>query len=159
MWEHFFTHENTVPHLYNTGILIIHTNYPHPHAAVSIILLLFLLLLLHNVFSQTSSDDNFTNYWWSILIFVECPGLAALLSLASVVMKQRQSAFTIQRPLLSPALPTLQHVLFNLVNLASIVLEHLQVQPQVKISLFILCFKLPPRRTCQKAITIVSNVF
>ena len=59
----------------------------------------------------------------------------------------------------SHPLLTLQHVLFNLVNLASIVLEHLQVQPQVKISLFILCFKLPPRRTCQKAITIVSNVF
>ena len=60
MWEHFFTHENTVPHSYNTGLLIIHTNYPHPHAAVSIILLFFLALLLHNVFSQKSSDDNCT---------------------------------------------------------------------------------------------------
>ena len=59
MWEHFFTHENTVPHSYNTGLMI-HTNYPHPHAAVSIILLLFLSLLLHNVFSQKSSDNNCT---------------------------------------------------------------------------------------------------
>ena len=68
-------------------------------------------------------------------IFPECPGLAALLSLASVVTKQRQSVFTIQRPIHSPALPTLQHVLLKFVNLASTVLEHLQVQSQVKISL------------------------
>ena len=60
MWEHFFTHENTVPHSYNTGILIVHTKYPHPHAAVSIIFLLFLALLLHNVFSQKSPDNNCT---------------------------------------------------------------------------------------------------
>ena len=70
-------------------------------------------------------------------IFPECPGLAALLSLASVVEKQRQSVFTIQRPIRSPALPTLQHVPFKFVNLASTVLEHLQVQSQVKISLLI----------------------
>ena len=44
-------------------------------------------------------------------IFPECPGLAALLSLASVVTKQ--SVFTMQGLILSPALPTLQHVLFN----------------------------------------------
>ena len=65
----------------------------------------------------------------------ERPGLAALLSLASVVTKQRQNVFIIQRPIHSPALPTLQHVLFKFVNLASTVLEHLQVQSQVKISL------------------------
>ena len=68
-------------------------------------------------------------------IFPECPGLAALLSLASVVTKQKQSVFTIQRPIHLPALPTLQHVLLKFVNLASTVLEHLQVQSQIKISL------------------------
>ena len=84
-------------------------------------------------------------------IFPECPGLAALLSLASVVTKQRQSVFTIQRLILSPALPTLQQVLFNFVILASTVLEHFQLQPLVKISLFILNLSL--HRTCQEAIT------
>ena len=72
-----------------------------------------------------------------IPIFAECPGLVVLLSLASVVTKQRQTVFTIQRPILSPALPILQHVPFKFVNLASTVLDHLQVQSQVKISLFI----------------------
>ena len=48
-----------------------------------------------------------------LFIFPECPGLAAQLSLASVVTKQRQSVFTIQHPIHSPALPILQHVLFN----------------------------------------------
>ena len=82
-------------------------------------------------------------------IFPECPGLAALLSLASVVTKQ--SVFTIQRLILSPALPTLQHVLFNFVILASTVLEHFKLQPLVKISLFILNLLL--HQTCQEAIT------
>ena len=113
MWEHFFTRENTVSHSYNTGILIIHTNYPHPHAAVSIILLLFLALLLHNVFSQKSSETT-VQLPMVHFIFPKCPGLAARLSLASIVTKQRQSVFTIQRPIHSPAaLPILQHVLFN----------------------------------------------
>ena len=82
-------------------------------------------------------------------IFPECPGLAALLSLASLVTKQRQSVFTIQHPIRSPALPILQHVLFNFVMLASTVLEHFQLPPPVKISLFIL--NLPLHRTCQEA--------
>ena len=50
-------------------------------------------------------------------IFLECPGLAALLSLASVVTKQRQSVFTIQHPILLLALPILQHVLVQLCDL------------------------------------------
>ena len=83
-------------------------------------------------------------------IIPQCPGLAALLSLASVVTKQRQSVFTI-RPIHSPALPILQHVLFKFVNLASTVLEHFQLPPLIKISLFIL--NLPRHRTCQEAIT------
>ena len=33
------------------------------------------------------------------LVFPECPGLAALLSLASIAAKQRQSVFTMQHPI------------------------------------------------------------
>ena len=39
-----------------------------------------------------------------ILVFPECPGVAALLSLASVVTMQRQSVFTVQHPILLPVL-------------------------------------------------------
>ena len=113
MWEHFFTHENTVPHSYNTGILSIRTNYPHPHAAVSIILLLFLALLLHNVFSQKSSDNNCTitdgPFHIPRVPRIGCTAQSCL----SCNCKQRQTVFTIQCPIHSPALPILQHVLFN----------------------------------------------
>ena len=145
MWEHFFTHENTVPYLYNTGILI-HTKYPHPHAAVSIVFLLFLALLLHNVFSRKSSDDNCT-ITDGHFIFPECPGLAAQLSLASVVTKQRQSVFTIQHPIHSPALPILQHVLFNCDPCQYCV----GTFSTSTTSLFIL--NLPLHQTCQEAVT------
>ena len=77
-----------------------------------------------------------------IPIFPEWPELAALPSLVSVVTQQKQSVFTIQPPIRSPVLLILQNVLFKFVNHASTVLEpfqllHFQVQPQVKISLFI----------------------
>ena len=77
-----------------------------------------------------------------IPVFPECPELAALLSLVSVVTQQKQSVFTIQPPIRSPVLLTLRNVSFKFVNHASTVLEpfqalQFQVQPQVKISLFI----------------------
>ena len=74
------------------------------------------------------------------LVFPECPGLAALLSLASVVEKQRQSVLTIQCPIRSSVLLTLRNVkLF--VNFANTVYECAQFQSQVK----------PAHSTCQEA--------
>ena len=112
MWEHFFTHENTVPHSYNTGILIIHTNYPHPHAAVSIILLLFLPLLLHNVFSQKSSDDNctITNGPFHI---PRVPRIGCTDQSCLSCNQAKAECFHNTCPIHSPTLPILQHVLFN----------------------------------------------
>ena len=91
-------------------------------------------------------------------IFPECPGLAALLSLASVVTKQRQSVFTI-RPIRSPALPILQHVVFKFVKLASTVLDHLQVQSQVKISLLILFVLIYQHIVRAREQSLVRSVF
>ena len=99
-----------------------------------------LSLLLYNVFCQQSPNEICTMVVQIFLVFPECPGLAALLSLASVVEKQRQSVFTIQCPIRSPVLLTLRNV--NLfVNFANTVYECLQFQSQVK----------PAHSTCQEA--------
>ena len=121
---------------------------PFPNCAYTQTTLIHMLQSPLSSFSSYHSSCTMSSANWHLMttvqlpmvhfIFPECPGLAALLSLASVVEKQRQSAFTIQRPIHSPALPTLQHVPFKFVNLASTVLDHLQVQAQVKISLLIL---------------------
>ena len=103
--------------------------------------------------SAKSFDDNCTIIPMVHFIFPECPELAALLSLASVVTKQRQSVFIIQHPICLPVLLTLQNVHFKFVNLASQQCIGTFRSPTTSQSFTFqsLCFNLPAHSTCQEA--------
>ena len=119
-------------------LLCIHTNYPHPHATVSTILLLFLSLLLHGVFCQHSPNDicttggpNFSGI--SRVSRISCTAQSCLScsqAKAECLHNATSNTFTCTANTSECEVVICEPV-------ASTVYEYLQVQPQVKISLFI----------------------